>query len=147
MNNNKIIVEQIDCYYHSWFEINNIYHRWAVTHGIQDTTLFILYEIKKQSPGCTQSGICNKLFLPKQTVSKILSDLGKDNYIYKETNTKDRRNKLIHFTEKGEHYANTILEELKLAEIEAFKLMSQEQRINIVESFKSLCDSLSEKLY
>lgn len=142
MDSKEEIVEQIDSYYNSWFEINNIYHIWAKRHGVQDTTLFVLYVINNTAPYCTQSQICNKLFLPKQTVSQILSGLEKDGYILKEPNTKDRRNKIIRFTEKGTHFATSILEELKLAESEAFNQMSQEQRRTIIESFELLSGSL-----
>jgi DNA-binding MarR family transcriptional regulator len=146
MDSKEKIIEQIDSYYNSWFEINNIYHAWAKRHGIEDTTLFVLYVINNTVPYCTQSQICNKLFLPKQTVSQILSGLEKDGYIFKEPNIKDRRNKIVRFTEKGTHFAASILEELKLAEIEAFNQMSQEQRRAIVESFTLLSNSLIKSL-
>lgn len=146
MDSNDNINEQIDNYYNSWFKINSLYHHWAKKHGIQDTTLFVLYVIKNTLSDCTQSYICNKLFLPKQTVSQILSILEKDGYIIKEANTNDRRNKIICFTKKGATYATSLLKELKSKEIEAFMKLTQEQRITIVEGFKLLTDSLSNKL-
>lgn len=142
MDSKEKINEQIESYYNSWFEINNMYYVWAKRHGIQETTLFVLYVINNTEPYCTQSQICSKLFLPKQTVSQILSGLEKDGYILKEPNTKDRRNKIIRFTEKGTEFATFILEELKLAEIEAFNQMSEEQRRAMVESFALLSNSL-----
>lgn len=144
MDSKEKIIKQIDSYYDSWFEINSIYHAWAKTHGIEDTTLFVLYVIKNTVPYCTQSQICNKLFLPKQTISQTLSKLEKDGYILKEINVEDRRNKIIKFTEKGSHFARSVLEELKLAEIEAFNRISQEHRMSIVESFALLTDSLNK---
>lgn len=146
MDNKDEIIEQIDSYYNSWFEMNSIYHIWAKRHGIQDTTLFVLYVINNTVPYCTQSQICNKLLLPKQTVSQILSGLEKEGYIIKEPNTKDRRNKIIKFTEKGINFATPILDELKLSEIESFNQISQEQRRTIVESFKLLSNSLNKNL-
>ena len=146
MDDKDKIIEQIDSYYNSWFEINNIYHIWAKRHGMQDVTLFILYVINNTTPYCTQSQICNKLFLPKQTVSQILSGLEKEGHILKESDAKDRRNKIIRFTEKGTLFATSILEELKLAEIECFNQISQEQRRTIVESFELLSSSLNKSL-
>lgn len=146
MDSKEKINQQIDSYYNSWFEINNIYHVWAKRHGMQETTLFVLYVINNTEPYCTQSQICSKLFLPKQTVSQILSGIEKDGYILKEPNTNDRRNKIIRFTERGTSFANSILEELKLAEIEAFNQMSQEQRRTVVESFALLTNSLIKSL-
>lgn len=146
MDSKEKINQQIDSYYNSWFEINNIYHVWAKRHSMQETTLFVLYVINNTEPYCTQSQICSKLFLPKQTVSQILSGLEKDGYILKEPNINDRRNKIIRFTERGTSFANSILEALKLAEIEAFNQMSQEQRRTVVESFALLTNSLIKSL-
>lgn len=146
MDSKEEIIKQIDSYYNSWFEINNIYHAWAKRHDIDDTTLFVLYVIKNAVPYCTQSQICNKLFLPKQTISQTLAKLEKDGYIVKEINTEDLRNKIIKFTEKGTRFAIAVLEELMLAEVEAFSRVSHKHRMAIVESFVLLADSLGKSL-
>jgi DNA-binding MarR family transcriptional regulator len=144
MNEEKEFIELLNVYYHSWFKINDIYHVWARKHGIQDTVLFVLYVINETSPYCTQNEICDKLFLPKQTVSLILSGLEKKGYILRKVNPKDRRNKIVSFTDQGGQYAKVILGELKSAEIEALSNMSEEQRRDMVESFSSLSDLLSK---
>ncbi|AKA69348.1 MarR family winged helix-turn-helix transcriptional regulator [Clostridium scatologenes] len=138
MDSREKINDQIDNYYDLWFKTNDIYSDWAKRHNIQENVLFALYVINSAVPYCTQSQICNKLYLPKQTVSQILSGLEKDGYISKETNAEDRRNKIIKFTEKGERFATRILEELKVAEIEAFSQLSEKQRSTIIESFALL---------
>jgi len=144
MDSKDKINEQIDNYYSSWFEMNDIYNDWTKRHGIQQNTLFTLYVINSTVPYCTQSQICSKLFLPKQTVSQILSGLEKDGHILKKTNTKDRRNNIIKFTEKGTRFATDILKELKSAEIDAFSQLSEKQRNTVIESFKLLNNALIE---
>lgn len=146
MGSTEKIVEQINGYYDSWFEMNRVYHEWAKQYGIQDTTLFVLHAIKNTASPCNQSQLCNMLCLPKQTVSQILSHLEKEGYIVKETTANDRRNKTITFTEKGLEFAIPILEKLKSAETEAFLQLSQEQRSSIIESFALLSDSLGKNL-
>ena len=47
----------------------------------------------------------------------ILSALEKEGYILRELNSKDRRNKIIKFTDKGSQYTGSILQKLKLAEV------------------------------
>ncbi|MDS0527253.1 MarR family transcriptional regulator [Clostridium sp. SHJSY1] len=143
MGDKENIIKYIDSYYESWFLINNIYHIWANEHGIQENTLFTLYIINTV-PNCTQSEICKKIFLPKQTVSDILSGLEKNDYIVKETNMNDRRNKVIKFTKKGLLFATSLLEELKQVEIEAFQSMSKKQQENVVSSFSLLVNSLTK---
>lgn len=142
MDEEKEFTELIDVYYQSWFKINEIYHDWSRKHGIQDTTLFVLYVINESPTYCTQNHICDKLSLPKQTISLILSQLEKKGYILRELNPKDRRNKVVRFTQVGEQYANELLKKLKYSEIEAFSNMSQEQRQDMVKSLCLLSDLL-----
>lgn len=144
MDREKEVIELFDVYYKSWFKINEIYRVWARKHEIQDTTLFTLYVINESSPYCTQNEIRNKLSLPKQTVSLILSALEKEGYILRELNSKDRRNKIIKFTDKGSQYAGSILQKLKLAEVEALSNIPQEQRRTMIQSFCLLSDLLDK---
>lgn len=146
MSDKYELMEQIDSYYESWFEINNIYSMWAKSHGIQDSTLFTLYIIKTSEPYCTQNKICSKLLLPKQTISVIISSLEKKGYVFREPNPEDRRNKIVRFTKTGENFADNILEKLKLAEIKAFSQISSEERSSIIGSFKLLADSLKKEI-
>ena len=146
MNEAKEFTELLNVYYQSWFKINDIYRVWARKHEIQDTTLFTLYVINESTPYCTQNEIRDKLSLPKQTVSLVLSELEKKGYILRELNSRDRRNKIVRFTEKGSQYASSILEKLKSAEVEAFGNMSQEQKRTMIESFCLLSDLLHKSL-
>jgi DNA-binding MarR family transcriptional regulator len=144
MDEEKEFTELIDVYYQSWFKINEIYHVWSRKHGIQDTTLFVLYVINESPTYCTQNHICDKLSLPKQTISLILSELEKKGYVLRELNPKDRRNKVVRFTEMGEQYANELLKKLKYSEIEALSTMSQKQRRDMVNNLSLLSDILEK---
>lgn len=145
MNEENEVTELLSDYYESWFKINEIYRIWSKKHGIQDTVLFILYVIEV-SPCCSQNEICDKLCLPKQTVSLILSSLEKKGYISRKLDSKDRRNKVVSFTEQGSKYAKGILEQLKSSEMEALSNMSKEQRRTMIESFCLLSDLLTKSL-
>jgi len=138
------ILEQIDTYYDFWFQINDIYRVWAQKHNTNETTVFILHVIDAGAPFCTQNEIGSKLFLPKQTVSIVLSGLEKKGYIVREPNPSDRRNKIVKFTEQGARYARSILDELRAMEIEAFAGIPPEKRLAISETFSLLAGSLSK---
>lgn len=146
MNEKSKILELWDIYYQSWFKINDIYHTWSMKQGIHETTLFVLYVINETSHNCTQNEICNKLYLPKQTVSLILSGLEKKGYIYRELHPEDRRNKIVKLTESGSKFSNDILSKLKIAEMEALNNMTIKQRQALSESFCLLSDSLYDSL-
>ena len=140
------IIEQINIYYEFWFRVNDVYRVWAQNHNTNETTVFVLYVINTSTPYCTQIEIGNKLLLPKQTVSLVLSGLEKKGFIFRESNPKDRRNKIVKLTEEGAQYANCILEELRSMEIEAFASIPQEQRRAISETFSFLGSSLNKFL-
>lgn len=145
-NEKDKINEQIERYYRSWFRTNDLYDAWAKRHNIATNTLFALYVINTNKPECTQSQICNQLFLPKQTVSQILNELEKKGYVFKEVNLNDRRNKNIKFTEKGVAFAIEILGELKAAEIKAFGQLKEKELINIMDNFELLNNTLETGL-
>lgn len=146
MNEKDKIIEQINIYYEFWFRVNDVYRVWAQNHNMNETTVFVLYVINTSTPYCTQIEIGNKLLLPKQTVSLVLSGLEKKGFIFRESNPKDRRNKIVKLTEEGAQYANCILEELRSMEIEAFASIPQEQRMAISETFSLLAGSLDKSL-
>ena len=70
----------------------------------------------------------------------------KKGFIFRESNPKDRRNKIVKLTEEGAQYANCILEELRSMEIVAFASIPQEQRRAISETFSFLGSSLNKFL-
>ena len=146
MNEKDKIIEQINIYYEFWFRVNDVYRVWAQNHNTNETTVFVLYVINTSTPYCTQIEIGNKLLLPKQTVSLVLSGLEKKGFIFRESNPKDRRNKIVKLTEEGAQYANCILEELRSMEIVAFASIPQEQRRAISETFSFLGSSLNKFL-
>jgi len=127
------ISQYIKVYYESWFRINNAYNIWAQTRGINYNTLFVLYEVYNNSINCTQRNICDNLILPKQTVSTILDKLEKEEYVYREINERDRRNKIVKLTIKGDMFASELLKELEKAEVEAYKNLSKEERYAITK--------------
>jgi DNA-binding MarR family transcriptional regulator len=146
MDEKDKIIEQINIYYEFWFRINDLYRVWAQNRNTNETTVFILYVINTSRPYCTQNEIGSKLFLPKQTVSLVLSGLEKKGYILREANPQDRRNKIVKFTEQGAQYASSILDELRMMELEAFSSIPQEQRLAISETFSVLAGSLNKFL-
>ncbi len=146
MDEKDKIIEQINIYYEFWFRINDLYRVWAQNRNTNETTVFILYVINTSIPYCTQNEIGSKLFLPKQTVSLVLSGLEKKGYILREANPQDRRNKIVKFTEQGAQYASSILDELRMMELEAFSSIPQEQRLAISETFSVLAGSLNKFL-
>lgn len=91
-------------YYQIWLETNNLYSQWAEQHGITINTLLVLYMVRN-TERCTQTDLCRILMLPKQTVNSILKNLESRGYVSQQTDSADRRSKIIIFSPEGRDYA------------------------------------------
>lgn len=118
-------------YYQIWLETNKLYSQWAEHHGITINTLLVLYMVRN-TERCTQMDICRMLMLPKQTVNSILKNLESRGYVSQQTDSADKRSKIIIFSPEGRDYAERILAELYEAESEAFNAMSPEQVAGLI---------------
>ena len=142
MTDIKKIRELIDSYYKDYYRLNYIYYEWAIDHGTQDTTLFVLHEIFDLQDQCTQRQVTENTGYPKQTVSFIMRNLEKKGIIYRERSTLDKRNYLVKLTEYGNEFTKKIISEMKNNEIEAYQSMTEEERQIVTSGLKILADSL-----
>lgn len=124
------------------------YEEYAKSVGLSYTSLLILnmiYDYKN----CTQKQICEKCFIPKQSVNTFITDLYKKNYIELKETPEDRRSKTIKFTSEGKKYADKIITKLKKSEKYAMQNLTPEERntlIQITKSYVELCKkAMSEK--
>lgn len=120
-------IEELNRYYAVWQETNQIYDEWAKRHGISDCCLLALISIYEGGKQCTQKNISQRWSIPKQTVNMILKDLQNKKYVELIPVQEDKRNKQIQFTVTGKEYADTILSELRKAELTVVEIMGMER--------------------
>ena len=120
-------IEELNRYYAVWQETNQIYDEWAKRHGISDCCLLALISIHEGGKQCTQKNISQRWSIPKQTVNMILKDLQNKKYVELIPVQEDKRNKQIQFTVTGKEYADTILSELRKAELTVVEIMGMER--------------------
>lgn len=80
----------------------------------------VMESIYNNRENCTPSSISHKWFIPKQTLNSILRDFEKKEYITLLPHPKDKRNKVIQLTKKGEEIIGKIV--LKLRKLEFYTL-------------------------
>lgn len=56
-------------------ETNVIYHNYASSKGVSDTTFWILYSIYYYGEGITQTDICEEWFYSAQTINSALKSM------------------------------------------------------------------------
>lgn len=105
---NHYISKEMKRYNHLLGEIDAVYHKAALTLGISDSILKILYTICNIGDDCLLHDICQQTGLSKQTVNSAIRKLEKDELIYLELiNGKAKR---VCLTEQGKLLAkNTAL--------------------------------------
>lgn len=113
--------------YNKWLIMRRAYDDYAKSVGMNYSSMFVFYVIWHQKD-CTQKVICQKTFLPKQTVHSIITGFYKDELIKLVEIPEDRRNKKIVLTSKGNAFADEIIPALDNAEERVFAEMSEQDR-------------------
>lgn len=123
----------------------DLYRIWAKKHNLNYNTLVILYTLDDYKT-CTQKQICEWWALPKQTVHGILLDFEKKGYITMTANQENKREKLITFTENGEIFASSILEQLHKMEENAMRRLGEEYRNQLIACNTKYYELLREEI-
>lgn len=123
----------------------DLYRIWAKKHQLNYNALVILYTLNDYEK-CTQKQICEWWALPKQTVHGILLDFEKKGYITITASTKNKRERLIAFTENGEIFASSILNRLYQMEENAMHKLGEEKRKQLIESNTKYYELLKEEI-
>lgn len=126
----------------AWRELNSIYDKFAKEHGVTYTDLQVLEVIYDSQGHCTQKSIAEATFLPKQTVNSIVTNFWKQGIVELRELPTDRRNKTIHFTAKGDAYADSLVVRLKNAEKEAFDQLAPASRDALVQDTEQFKNTL-----
>ena len=144
MENHAALMEELNRYYAVWQETNYVYTEWAKAHGISVSCLLALTAIDEGGEDCTQKKISQRWLIPKQTVNMILKDFERQKFVELLPMQGDKRNKRIQFTAAGRAYADTILPELRKAELSVIQKMGLERMHRFSED-GALCIKLFQE--
>lgn len=91
-------------------ETNVIYHNYAVSKGVSDTTFWILYSIYYYGEGITQTDICEEWFYSAQTINSALKSMEQKELIKLKLAPDSKKTKQIFFTDKGHMLAEKLIQ-------------------------------------
>lgn len=123
-------------YLYIYFELKAQYAAYAKSLGLSYSTLSTLRIILEHDGDCTQKTICEHTFLPKQTVNAIVTSLLCHGAIRMSELDSDRRQKVIHFTDKGREFAFETIQKMKNAENKAMESLDEGQRTAMLTAAK-----------
>lgn len=123
----------------------DLYRLWAKKCNINYNALLILYTLNDYNV-CTQKQICEWWALPKQTVHGILLDYEKKGYLTTITNTENKRERLISFTEAGKVFSNSVLSKLHCMEERAMEQLGPERCRQLIDCNTDYCRLLRKEM-
>lgn len=122
---------------HAW---NASYENYAKSVGLSFTTLSMLSAIY-ETPNCTQKHLCERCFLPKQTVNAAVTALYRKGWVALHELPEDRRNKAIRFTAAGLAEAERILKKVRDSETAAMSGLSAEEQAQLLALTRRYVDA------
>lgn len=134
------IDEEIEQFCSNLYALNRIYEDYARSVDVPYTTLEILNLIMTIE-NCTQKIICERTFLPKQTVNNVITSFCRQGLVELRELPSDRRNKTLHLTEQGKTYAEKLIPPVHEAERKAMKKLTARQRKGLLEGMKAYCEA------
>ncbi len=123
------------------------YTQCARKHNLTTNELFVLDIIWFAENGCLQSYICERMSATKQTISAIIKKFLKLGYVALSESEKDRRNKIIRFTDKGYKYVEKIIPPAANAEIDAMAELAKSENIAELVRLTTLFSDLMKKKF
>jgi len=105
------------------------------------SVLLLIADCDKQ---WTQQCLCDKLFIDKVTMVKVLDYLEEKGYIKRVTNPEDRRQKMIEPTAKAQKDIPLIKERVKEMNEKTLAGFSKEEKKQFVEMMQRVNDNLSK---
>ena len=100
----------------------------------------VIYFVGRQ-PGMTVSELLGILRITKQSLSRVLKQLVDEGYIEQKTGETDRRQRLLHLTEKGEALEN----ELSQTQRERIARADREAGAEAVEGFRKVLQGVTDE--
>lgn len=110
----------------------DLYDKYAKEHGLLMKTFLVLNALYYARAGMTQKEISERTFNSKQTVSLIIKNLQKDQYVDTEPDPEDHRNMIIQMNEKGKKYCGELVRHVTWAEDTAMGMLSKEEQDQLV---------------
>jgi DNA-binding MarR family transcriptional regulator len=126
-------------------ETDELYRDVAKKLGLPDCSFWILYALRQEGGGLTQSEICDSFYQPKQTVNSALKKMEGDGYIILRS-LNDRRSKQIHLTERGAALAQKTVDPVIHAEKQALTGLTEAEQNAFIGLFRKYTDLLKTNL-
>lgn len=125
-------------------EFDVLWHELALSIGVSDSALEILYSIYVLGNGCMQKDICKMSFARKQTINSSIQKLEKDGMLSMERGK--RREMHICLTEKGQKFVTENIAPVVNMENKVFEEMAPEESNELLRLTKKYLENYRNKV-
>lgn len=141
----RTIKDQIDTINQRIKELNSLYHIAAIKSDISDGEISIWSVLLESDGEYSQQDLSDLLFLPKQTVNSIISNLVKKGFVFLEHVSGTRNRKVIRLTEEGRDYGENKVRWIFQAEEKALEQTDPEQVQTCIEMIEKYISHLKKE--
>lgn len=127
--------------------IRGAYAAWCSANGLNYYVMLVFYSLSYDKLR-TQKEICDAYRIPKQSLNNVITTLRKEGYLELVPDEKNRREKILTLTEKGQAYAEEKMSSLKEMEEESIRLMGEEDMktmIRLSARYSEILEDLMEQ--
>ena len=142
----KTIKEQIDTINQRIKELNSLYHIAAGKSGISDGEVSIWSTLLCSEEEYSQQDLSDLLYLPKQTVNSIISNLVKKGFVSLEHDPGTRNRKVVRLTKEGRDYGEDNVMWIFRAEEKALEQTDSEQVKVCIEMIEKYISNLKKEI-
>ncbi len=132
----KTLLNQLAAFNQIYKELDDIYHSYALSQGLSDTALWILYVIWTHDGAYTQREVCAEWSYSPQTINTALKGLERQGLVELVLASESRKNKKIYLTAAGQGLAEKIIEPLVEAECNSFAGLGGQECAMLLELMK-----------
>lgn len=123
-----------------------LYHKVALSIGVSDSALGVLYALLEAETPCSQYDLCSEWFIPKQTINSSVAALQEKGLIFLSPVAGTKNKKSIALTDVGKEFAAKNIVKLRNAELHALLELTPEEREQYIRLNQKYNKSLTEKL-
>ncbi len=105
-----------------------LYHKVALSFGVSDSSLSVLYALLEAETPCSQYDLSNDWFIPKQTINSTIAALQKKELVSLSPIAGTKNKKSIALTDAGKEFVESTVGKLRDAELRAFMELTPEER-------------------
>lgn len=141
----KNLLNQLAAFNQIYKEMDDIYHSYALSQGLSDTALWILYVIWTHDGAYTQREVCAEWSYSPQTINTALKGLEKQGLVELVLASGSRKNKRIYLTSAGRDLAEKSIKPLVEAECNSFAGLSGQESAMLLALMRKYTKILQEE--